>query len=134
MYQYKGKVTNVVDGDTVDIELDLGFDIKLTSRFRLNGIDAAETSSLYGKMTKAWLTMEIAGKKVIVNSYNHDKYGRWLADIFLMSPSGLLDYSINQQMIDAGVVKAYGGDTKSGLWLNEELTSKASQPITLELK
>jgi len=43
LYQYKAKVTRVVDADTVDAELDLGFGIKMNQRFRIDGFDAPET-------------------------------------------------------------------------------------------
>ena len=43
LYQYKGRVVRVVDGDTMDAELDLGFGIKMTQRFRVDSFDAPET-------------------------------------------------------------------------------------------
>jgi len=127
MYQYKGKVTNVVDGDTIDIDLDLGFDAGLKSRFRLKGVDTAEKNYPFGKATKEWLAAQLVGKTFIVNSFKHDKYGRWLCDLYI----DLESPSINDQMIKAGIAKAYLGDTKSGLWTTDELAK--ADPIFLAL-
>jgi endonuclease YncB( thermonuclease family) len=121
VYTYNGKVTNVVDGDTVDVTLDLGFDVWIKTRFRLNGIDTAEKNFPYGKATKEWLKVQLEGKNVLVKSYKHDKYGRWLCDLFITNEAVFMDVSVSEQMIALGIAKIYKGDSKSNLWSPEEL-------------
>ena len=116
MYHYAAKITNVVDGDTVDVSIDLGFKIEHHLRVRLNGIDAAEKQWPRGKRTKDILIASLLGRDVKVTTYHPDKYGRYLADVFLADGS-----SINEQLVTAGVVKAYAGDSRSDLWTMAEL-------------
>jgi len=90
MYEYAAKVTKIVDGDTVDIELDLGFHITITQRCRLRGINCPETrgsqkeAGLSAKQyTQAWITA--TDNAVVIRShkpYSDDKYGRFLVEIF----------------------------------------------------
>ena len=65
MYEYSCKVKRVVDGDTVDVVLDLGFDVSYSCRVRLYGIDTPESRTrnkdekARGKMATAFLTESI---------------------------------------------------------------------------
>ena len=87
------KVTKIVDGDTIDVMLDLGFDIKYKSRVRLFGIDTPESRTRdkvekkYGLLSKKFLQEQIKkSKKVTIKTYKGDetgKFGRILGDVFI---------------------------------------------------
>jgi len=93
MYTYKGICTRVVDGDTVDITLDLGFNTLIKNRFRLYGIDSPETfgvkhsSEEYkaGIKSKEKLAELIENKEVTVKTFKDKKgkYGRYIAVIYI---------------------------------------------------
>lgn len=115
---YVKKVTKVVDGDTIDVDIDLGFDISFSSRVRLAGIDTPEsrTSDKFEKAlgleAKAYLKHAIEEAKVVVIKTekidSSEKYGRILGWVFLDGS----DKSINQKMIDDGYAWGYLGETK----------------------
>lgn len=82
-YTYKATVLKVVDGDTVDLKVDLGFRVSLDIRTRIRGINAPESWEAGGKEATEALRGFIMGKPVAVTTAKDptDKYGRWLADI-----------------------------------------------------
>lgn len=85
MFCYKAKLIEVIDGDTVDLQIDLGFSVCISERFRLYGIDAPEMKTEAGKIAKAWLQATLFGKELFVQTIKAkrgakaDKYGRFLA-------------------------------------------------------
>ena len=115
---YVRKVSKVVDGDTIDVEIDLGFDISFSSRVRLAGIDTPESRTTdkmekaLGLEAKAYLKHEIdAAKSVVIKTEKMDsseKYGRILGWIFLDGAS----VSLNEKMIADGHAWGYMGETK----------------------
>lgn len=115
---YVKKVTKVVDGDTIDVDIDLGFDISFSSRVRLAGIDTPESRTsdkiekALGLEAKAFLKYAIdSAKTVIIKTEKLDsseKYGRILGWVFLDNS----ETSINEEMIKAGHAWGYLGDTK----------------------
>jgi micrococcal nuclease len=119
MFEYYVKrVTKVVDGDTIDVEIDLGFDISFSSRVRLAGIDTPESRTTdkmekaLGLEAKAYLKHEIeAAKSVVIKTEKMDsseKYGRILGWVFLDGST----VSLNEKMITDGHAWGYLGDTK----------------------
>lgn len=119
MYEYHvKKVTNVVDGDTVDVEIDLGFDISFSSRVRLAGIDTPESRTKdlaekkLGLEAKEYVKSKIKdAKDVVIKTEKMDsseKYGRILGWLFLDGSK----VSVNEQMIADGYAWGYLGDTK----------------------
>lgn len=104
MFTYKALVTRVVDGDTIDVSIDLGFDIWHTTRLRLNGIDTPEMNTQAGKDVKAWLAAAIEQRVVTITTYKPDKYGRYLADVF-----DVTGVNLNLAMIDSGMALPYTG-------------------------
>lgn len=119
MYEYYvNEVTKVVDGDTIDVVIDLGFDIMFKSRVRLAGIDTPESRTAdkfeksLGLEAKSYLKHAIDNaKKIVIRTEKMDsseKYGRILGWVFLDGS----DKSINQEMIDVGHAWGYLGDTK----------------------
>tara|TARA_R100001369_G_scaffold60545_1_gene87354 strand:- start:27 stop:446 length:420 start_codon:yes stop_codon:yes gene_type:complete len=119
MYEYACKVERVVDGDTVDVVLNLGFDIMYKSRVRLYGIDTPESRTrnldekARGKMAGAFLKNKIdTGKKVVIQTKLKDsrgKFGRVLGNIIV---DGI---NINQLMIDNHHAAAYFGQSKDAI-------------------
>jgi micrococcal nuclease len=118
-YIYRIKsVTKVVDGDTIDADIDLGFDISLTKRIRLAGIDTPEsrTTNLkekaLGLESKEWMKKTLAGAKDILIKTelpdSTEKYGRIIGHLFINGQ----EISLNNQMIAEGYALAYDGGTK----------------------
>lgn len=115
---YVKKVSKVVDGDTIDVDIDLGFDISFSSRVRLAGIDTPESRTSdkleksLGLESKAYLKNAIESAKTVVikteKMDSSEKYGRILGWVFLDGS----DISINQKMIDDGYAWGYMGETK----------------------
>jgi micrococcal nuclease len=115
---YVKKVSKVVDGDTIDVDIDLGFDISFSSRVRLAGIDTPESRTAdkiekaLGLESKEYLKKAIDGSKTVVikteKMDSSEKYGRILGWVFLDGS----EVSINQKMIDEGYAWGYLGDTK----------------------
>jgi len=119
MYEYSCKVTRVVDGDTVDVILDLGFSILHKCRVRLYGIDTPESRTrnkdekIRGKLASAFLKNAIKkGKKVTLRSKLKDskgKYGRVLGEIVVD------EININQSMIINHMAVRYFGQNKDDI-------------------
>ena len=111
MYQYKiKKITRVIDGDTVDLDIDLGFGITLSHRVRLKGINAAETKTkdleekAEGIKARLWLEKELSRKgEWIIDTTKEDKYGRMLGTLYLVGEP----VTVNEKMIKEGIVKSF---------------------------
>jgi micrococcal nuclease len=109
MYEYKAIVDRWIDGDTVDLKVDLGFYMTAAIRFRLTGIDTPERGRPGAKEAHELASsMAPAGATVWVMTDKADKYGRWLANVFV-TPMGR---TVNQALLDAGLAKLYFGGTK----------------------
>ena len=116
MYEYSCEVERVVDGDTIDVTLDLGFDILHKCRVRLYAIDTPESRTrnkdekARGKMATAFLKEAIEdGEKVVIQTKLKDskgKYGRVLGDVVVD------DVNINQLMVKCHLAVAYHGQSK----------------------
>lgn len=107
MYRYRAKLLRVVDGDTVNLEIDLGLDVKRQIKCRLFGLNAPEKNTAEGKAAAAWLVERLARCKSIVAETIKDrteKYGRYLVE--LCDESGAY---INGEMLRAGMAKEYYG-------------------------
>lgn len=92
MYKYKVEVTRVVDGDTIDVDIDLGFGVWLRGeRVRLMGIDTPESRTkdleekFYGKCSKSWLKNYLKLGTVTLVSHGKGKFGRILGELFVKS-------------------------------------------------
>jgi micrococcal nuclease len=119
MYEYYvRKVENVVDGDTIDVLIDLGFDILFQSRVRLAGIDTPESRTkdlkekALGLESKEYLKKALKdAKSVVIKTEKMDsseKYGRILGWLYVNGDTE----SINDKMINDGYAWGYMGDTK----------------------
>lgn len=127
MYEYTANIDNVVDGDTVDISIDLGFDVWTKQRIRLAGIDAAEHTFPFGKATADFVRAALEGKTVRIQITKPDKYGRYLGTVFLGST-----VSINDQLLRNNLAKAYNGESKAGIWTDAQL-AVATIPANIKL-
>ena len=100
-YNYQATIVKIVDGDTVKLDIDLGFKIHIAVTARLHGINAPE-----GKTTEAsdYLKAQIPeGSSVRVETYKTaDKYGRWLVDIYYNG-----DKLINKELIEKNLAVIY---------------------------
>lgn len=89
MYNYKAKISNVVDGDTFDLDIDLGFNIHIHERVRLLGVDCPEKTARNGEEEKiagllitSWANRNLLDKNVIIESFKGtDSFGRWLVNM-----------------------------------------------------
>ena len=119
MYEYFVKeVKNIVDGDTIDVVIDLGFDILFASRVRLAGIDTPESRTTdkaekaLGVEAKEYLKKCLKdSKSVVIRTEKMDsseKYGRILGWVYVNGESE----SLNNKMINDGYAWGYLGDTK----------------------
>ena len=118
-YIYRIKsVLKVVDGDTIDASIDLGFDISLSKRIRLAGIDTPESRTrdleekALGLESKEWLKKALEGAKDILIKTelpgSTEKYGRIIGHLFINGQ----ETSLNNQMIEEGYALPYDGGTK----------------------
>jgi micrococcal nuclease len=121
-YIYRGKLDRVVDGDTVDALIDVGFDIWVKKRIRYKGIDtwesrtrdlAEKAKGLEAKARNKELLMEVSSKPGYfrLKSYGVGKYGRVLGEIFIEDKDGKV-YNINETLITEGHGYVYEGGKK----------------------
>jgi micrococcal nuclease len=107
-YEYKARVVRWIDGDTVDLNVDLGFRLTMAERFRLDGIDTPERGKA-GYDTAKMRAAELApvGTDVLIQTAKADKYGRWLAAIWTdVGPT------VNHVLVEEGLAKPYYGGHK----------------------
>ena len=128
MYEYKVKITRVVDGDTVDAEVDLGFDTFIKDRIRLMGLDTPESRTrnkkekALGLAAKAYLKELLKENKgdIILRTSKEGKgkFGRILGTLLIYDGKT----SVNQMLIDEGHARNYFGGSKDehGEWTVEE--------------
>ena len=110
MYEYTAKVTNVVDGDTIDVDIDLGFDVHINTRLRLAGVNCAELNTPEGVLARRWTQYNLLGTTVTIKTDKDkkEKYGRYLAVVEVPSWS----YNFNDALIKKGYAVAYDGKGK----------------------
>lgn len=121
-YIYRGKLERVVDGDTIDALIDVGFDIWVKKRIRYKGIDTWESRTRNLEEKKLGLAAKERNKELLekvsskpgyfrLKSYGVGKYGRVLAEIFIEDAEGK-QYSINQTLMNEGHAYIYEGGKK----------------------
>ena len=121
MYEYKCKVKRVVDGDTMDVVIDLGFDIFHSCRVRLASIDTPESRTrdldekARGKLSKAYLKETIKGKKIVLKTKIKDakgKFGRVIAEVWAEFEEGSMR-NVNELMIKECHAVKYNAENKA---------------------
>ena len=115
MFEYKCKVTKVVDGDTVDVDIDLGFGVWLRDqRVRLYGIDTPESRTSdpfekqYGKAATEFLKKWLDGGDITIKTHKdgRGKFGRILGELWVF------DTNVNKKMIEEHHAVEYHGQSK----------------------
>ena len=118
MYEYRVEIVRVVDGDTVDVDIDLGFGVWLKKqRVRLYGIDTPESRTRdlnekkYGLMAKEYLKEMISNGAILKTRLDgKGKYGRILGEFIVLDNE--VRVNVNQEMIDKHYGVAYYGQSK----------------------
>ena len=106
-FNYNAKVNRVIDGDTIDATLDLGFNVKLDLKIRMAGINTPELKSkdpeekAKAQEARAFLKEKIEGKDIVLDSKGLDKYGRWIGVIRLGTEN------INDTMVKKNLAVKY---------------------------
>ena len=135
MYEYRFDLDRVVDGDTIDVNLDLGFDVVLKKqRIRLHGLNTPESRTRdleekqYGLAAKARLKEllengETLSLRTAIDKKARGKYGRILGTIYA---DGI---NLNQQLLDEGHAIEYFGGTKNTTkwWLENKKAEKSPE-------
>jgi micrococcal nuclease len=120
MYTYNAKVIKIIDGDTIDLEIDLGFHVKICKRARLSGIDAYEKKSTFiferelAAKAMSFLVYRIENRTVKIKTAidKEDKYGRILVEVYANEYDFLNNQSLNIMLIQENLAIPYGGGTK----------------------
>lgn len=107
MYQYKATVENVVDGDTIDVSVDLGFKVSTRQRVRLARIDTPERGQPGYAAARDFVRDVALNKTVMLKTDKVSKWGYYLADITLEDGRNLSD-----TLIQAQLAKPYDGGQK----------------------
>ena len=122
MFEYKCKLIKVIDGDTIDIDIDLGFGVWLRNqRIRMFGIDTPESRTRdleekkYGLAAKAFLTGMLDDSDLILKTHKDErgKFGRILGEVW--RTTNFADQSINNYMIEKPHAVAYYGQSKEDI-------------------
>jgi len=121
-YIYRAKLDRVVDGDTIDAMIDVGFDIWVKKRIRYMGVDTWESRTRDLDEKKKGLAAKARNKELLekvsaksgyfrLKSYGVGKYGRVLGELFIMDANGV-QMNINGTLIKEGHAYVYDGGKK----------------------
>jgi len=111
LYQYKAQVTRIIDGDTLDVNIELGFEISYKMRIRMYGIDAPESRTrnkaekVKGLETKEWLRAKVEDKDIVIKT-SKDRKGKFGRYLCILIVDGV---DLNKQMVKLGLAKEYFG-------------------------
>tara|TARA_R110002020_G_scaffold437738_1_gene648025 strand:+ start:21 stop:377 length:357 start_codon:yes stop_codon:yes gene_type:complete len=112
-YNYGVKVDRIVDGDTIDVMIDLGFNTHIKRRIRMYGINAPESRTrdleekARGLASKERLTEMLEEDNIIMKSHGKGKYGRVLGELFVKKENEYI--SINELLVKEGFAEEYFG-------------------------
>jgi micrococcal nuclease len=112
MYKYKAKVENIVDGDTIDVVIDLGFKITTFQRIRMARVDTPETYNVKrdsdeyqnGLVSKQYVEQRIAANNneiILETEKVPEKYGRYIGTIWLADST----IPLNDELVEKGLAK-----------------------------
>lgn len=127
MYHYKAVCNKIIDGDTIDATIDLGFDVLKHEIIRLKGLDTPESRTtnklekMAGLKVKQFLMDTIQSKEFYISiettSEDNEKFGRYLGEIFLNESDTI---SLNKMLLDKGYARPYNGEKKA-TWTQDVL-------------
>ena len=127
LYNYKAKLVRVIDGDTIEVLIDLGFDTSIKQIVRIARIDAPEKKSFYvkekvaGNKVSDYLVKLLTDKQLYLTTSKGDawdKYGRYLADVIVEDPD--LAFNLSTHLTTIGFAHFYEGK-KRDPWSQQEL-------------
>lgn len=107
----KAKCINVVDGDTIDVDIDLGFYTTIRQRFRLLRINTPEIygeEKLQGLISKAFTQTKLLNKEIVFQSTKTDSFKRWLAEVWYIDENGN-QVNINDELLANNLAEPYMG-------------------------
>lgn len=127
MYEYQSTIVKILDGDTVDVDIDLGFDVWLKNqRIRIMGIDAPETRTtdlvekIFGEAAKARVKELLTGNVILKTEIDKEgkdakgKYGRILGDFYIQQYDGTFKL-LSEILIEEGYAAKYFGQNKADI-------------------
>jgi len=112
-YTYNAKLLDVIDGDTVWLDIDMGFQMFTKQKIRLARINAPEIDTAAGKKTKRFIQKKLQGSHLVIETRKRGKYGRFLALIYYHPThsdyNAILNYGklLNDELIDRGLATRY---------------------------
>jgi endonuclease YncB( thermonuclease family) len=102
MYEYRATIVKIIDGDTVDVDIDLGFNVVLKDeRVRVAGIDTPEKGQPFGREAKQALTVLTLQKKITIDVQTIDRYERTVGLVYVQG----LD--VNAELVRQGMAWVY---------------------------
>lgn len=113
-YCYDAKVLKVIDGDTIDVLIDLGFSVFTKARLRLDGINTPESRTkdleekALGLKAKEFTRLFLINGECQIVVRKKGKFGRWLAEVFVNKSS------LNKSLIKAKLAREYHGEKRRG--------------------
>lgn len=102
----------VVDGDTIDVIIDMGFYIFTEQRLRLNGVDTPERGKPGYDAASAFVAAKLKGMKFKLITHKGDKYGRFLADVFYYDLVANTWRDLAKDLVAEGLARSYSGGAK----------------------
>lgn len=106
MFEYQAKITNVVDGDTIDANIDLGFKITSKQRLRVARIDTPERGENGYQEAKEFVQHCVLNKEVNIKTEKISKYGYYLAEVYVEGRN------LSDMLLAANLAKLYDGGKK----------------------
>lgn len=105
-YTYRAEIVRWIDGDTVDMVVDMGFKMTTEQRFRLHGVDTPERGQAgYGEATEFVNFLAPEGSTVVVHTFKDpDSFGRYLCTVM---PNDGKSASVGSRLLEAGLAKVY---------------------------
>lgn len=107
-YRYNAKLNRIIDGDSLILDVDLGFRVIVSTRFRMSRIKCQELNSqtpeekVLAHAAKKWLDdLFLDDKSCVIESKRTEKYGRWLAEVYKDGKN------INDEMLTQGLAQPY---------------------------
>ena len=128
--EYEAELIRVLDGDTIDCWIDLGFDLKIKKRIRYMGIDTWESRTRDKEEKVKGLAAKARNKELLeagtfkIVSYGTGKFGRVLGEVFVQTDDGLV--SVNETLISEGHAYEYDGGKKKK-FITEIETEKSAK-------
>lgn len=106
MHEYRAHVLNVVDGDTIDVDIDLGFKLAIKQRLRLARVDTPERGQNGYIEAKDFVAHCVAQKEVVLRTEKISKWGYYLAEVFIEGRN------LSDMLLAADLAKLYDGGKK----------------------